>query len=310
LHSVSIYFNNQFSAVLSKFNEEKQNPDFSFKILIITSKYLLLLYLNDFTIIVANIYINMKVTIITAVLNCVGYIEDCMISVQSQGYKNLEHIIIDGGSVDGTLDVIEKHKDFTTFLLSEADFGIYDALNKGIAIARGDILGILSADDRLAGNDVLSAIVDRIKSGDCDAVYGHLDFVPRDGRGIIRRKWKSRPYFRSCLENGWMPPHPTFYVKKSALDGDTFYALNYGTCGDYDFILNLLYRKQIKAVCIDKIMVHMRKGGMSNGPLLNVFMSWVYDYRILANHEVPAPLCAVLQKKIRKLRQFRISPGF
>ena len=252
----------------------------------------------------------MKVTIITAVLNCVGYIEDCMVSVQGQGHKNLEHIIIDGGSVDGTLDVIEKHRDCTTFVLSEADLGVYDALNKGIAIANGDILGILSADDRLAGNDVLSAIVDRIKFGDCDAVYGHLDFVSREGTGIIRRKWKSRPYFRNCLENGWMPPHPTLYVKRSVLDSDTFYALNYGTCGDYDFILNLLYRKQIRAVFIDKIMVYMRKGGMSNGPLLNVFMSWVHDYRILADHQIPGPLRAVFLKKIRKLKQFRISVGF
>jgi glycosyltransferase involved in cell wall biosynthesis len=293
--------------VLSKFDEEKQNSDFSFKILKITSKYLLLLFLIDFAIFVANICINMKVTIITAVLNCVGYIADCIISVQSQGYKNLEHIIIDGGSVDGTLDVIEKHKDRTTFVLSEADFGMYDALNKGIAIAKGDILGILSADDRLAGNDVLSAIVDRIKIGDCDAVYGHLNFVSRDGRDIITRKWKSRPYFRSCLENGWMPPHPTLYVKKSALNSNTFYPLNYGTCGDYDFILNLLYSKQIRAVCIDKIMVYMREGGMSNGPLGNIFMSWVHDYRILADHQIPGPFRAVFLKKIRKLKQFRIS---
>jgi len=261
----------------------------------------------DFTIIVANIYINMKVTIITAVLNCVGYIEDCMISVQSQGYRNLEHIIIDGGSVDGTLDVIEKHKDCRTFVLSEADLGMYDALNKGIAIAEGDILGILSADDKLADDNVLSAIADRIKIGDCDAVYGHLNYVSRDGRGVIRRKWKSKPYFRSCLENGWMPPHPTFYVKKSALEGNTFFALNYGTCGDYDFILNLLYRKQIEAVCIDKTLVYMRRGGMSNGPLLNVLMSWVHDYRILSDHQIPRPLCAVFLKKIRKLKQFRIS---
>jgi glycosyltransferase involved in cell wall biosynthesis len=261
----------------------------------------------DLTIIVANIYINMKVTIITAVLNCAEYIEDCMTSVQSQGYKNLEHIIIDGGSVDGTLDVIEKHKNCTTFVLSEADFGMYDALNKGITIARGEILGILSADDRLAGDDVLSAVVDRIKVGDCDAVYGHLNYVSRDGRGVIRRKWKSKPYFRRSLENGWMPPHPTFYVKKSALEGNTFYALNYGTCGDYDFMLNLLYSKRIKAVCVDKILVYMREGGMSNGPLLNIFMSWVHDYRILANHQIPGPLRAVFLKKIRKLKQFRIS---
>jgi glycosyltransferase involved in cell wall biosynthesis len=250
----------------------------------------------------------MKVTIITAVLNCVGYIEECIISVQSQDYKNLEHIIIDGGSVDGTLDVIRKYRDCTTFVLSEADYGMYDALNKGIAIAKGDILGILSADDWLAGNDVLSAIVDRIKIGDCDAVYGHLDFVSRNGKGILRRKWRSKPYLRRCLENGWMPPHPTFYVKKSALENDTFYSLNYGTCGDYDFILNLLYKKQIRAVCIDKIMVYMRAGGMSNGPLLNIFLSWIHDYRTLADHQIPRPLRAVFLKKMRKLKQFRLSP--
>lgn len=250
----------------------------------------------------------MKVTIVTAVLNCVNYIGGCLTSVRNQDYKNLEHIIIDGGSTDGTLALLENYKGHPIYVLSERDNGVYDALNKGIAIANGDLIGVLSADDWLASRDVISAIVHCAESSSCHAVYGHLNFIARNRKGLLSRKWNSQPYSRRCLENGWMPPHPAFYVKKSALGSDTPYSMKYGTCGDYDFILHLLYRKRIEAVFIDKLIVCMRAGGMSNGPLLNIFMAWVHDYRILADHQIPKPLWAVFRKKIQKLKQFRISP--
>jgi glycosyltransferase involved in cell wall biosynthesis len=248
----------------------------------------------------------MKVTIITAVLNCVDYIEECMTSVQKQDYGNIEHIIIDGGSVDGTLEVIKRHKNCSTFVLSECDGGIYEALNKGLVLGTGALFGILNADDRLASPDVLSAVADRIKIGDCDAVYGHLDFVSRDRKSILVRKWISKPYSRSGLENGWMPPHPAFYVKRTALVGGISYSLNYGSCGDYDFMLRLLYKNRIKAVCIDKLMIYMRTGGISNGSLRNILMSGIYDYRSLVENQIPGPLRAVILKKIRKVAQFRL----
>lgn len=248
----------------------------------------------------------MKVTIITAVLNCVDYIGECMSSVQNQDYRNLEHIIIDGGSVDGTLEMIKRYKNCSTFVLSECDRGMYEALNKGLALGTGDLFGILNADDRLAGPDVLTAVTDRIKIGDCDAVYGHLDFVSRDKKGMLVRKWISKPYSRSGLENGWMPPHPAFYVKRTALSGKISYSLDYGSCGDYDFMLRLLYKDRIKAVYIDKLLVCMRTGGMSNRSLRNILMAGIYDYRSLVENKIPSPLRAVILKKIRKVAQFRL----
>jgi hypothetical protein len=176
-------------------------------------------------------------------------------------------------------------------------------LNKGLVLATGDLLGVLNADDRLASPDVISVIADRIKTDDCDAVYGHLNFVSRDRKGILIRKWISKPYSRRGLENGWMPPHPAFYVKKTALAGSIYYSRDYGSCGDYDFMLRLLYKNRIKAVCIDKLLVYMRIGGISNGSLRNILMAGIYDYRSLVENRIPNPLCAVVLKKLRKVRQ-------
>lgn len=247
----------------------------------------------------------MKVTIITAVLNCAPYIEQCICSVKHQDYGKIEYIIVDGGSNDGTLAIIEKYQACIDHFISEADRGLYDALNKGMAIATGDVIGCLNADDLLAGHDVISSIVREFTSSAIDAVYGNLNIVSRTDIQKITRRWRSRQYKLSSIELGWMPAHPTFFIRKEVFPLVDPYSMDYGTCGDYDFILFLLYRMKIKAVFVDRLIVLMRQGGMSNNSCMNFLKSFFYDYRILVKNKVPMPLLAVFLKKARKLRQFR-----
>jgi len=264
-----------------------------------------LILLLLFVLFVQIYFFFMKVSIITAVLNCAEYIEQCICSVKDQDYGKIEHIIIDGGSNDGTLAIIEKYKAYIDYVVSEEDKGLYDALNKGLAISTGDLIGCLNADDLLASEDVISSIVREFNLNTFDAIYGNLDVVSRTDLKRVTRRWRSKQYKLKSIEFGWMPAHPTFFIKREVFWSTTPYSLEYGTCGDYDFMLHLLYRMKIKAVFLDCLIVLMRRGGMSNGSCTNLLKSFLYDYKILVKNDVPQPLLAMILKKIRKLGQFR-----
>jgi len=246
----------------------------------------------------------MKVSIVTVVFNCFGFIKPCIESVVSQDYPDIEYIMIDGGSVDGTVSVIKKYINNIDYFISDQDLGMYDALNKGIGMATGDLIGVLNADDCLASVDVISSVVNCFKDKGCDAVYGNLKFIKRSKDCSTTREWKSRPYNLNDFLYGWMPPHPTLYIKRNILFTAGRYSLKFGTCADYDMILRLLYKNRVNAVFLDKLMVIMRKGGMSNGSVKKITSALVNDYRILVHNEIPNPFIALMLKKVRKLNQF------
>ena len=152
----------------------------------------------------------MKVSIITVTYNSGKYLQDCIESVIKQSYKDIEHIIVDGKSNDNTLDIIRKYEAHISKWISETDKGMYDAINKGIVMATGDVVGILNSDDMLDGDDVISSIVDAFEEQKTDAVYGDLEYVDPKDTGKILRIWKGRPYKRYRFRYGWMPAHPTF----------------------------------------------------------------------------------------------------
>jgi len=249
----------------------------------------------------------MKVTIVTVVLNCADYIGDCIRSVISQDYEKLEHIVVDGGSTDGTLSVIDNYKAHISCLLSECDGGNYEALNKGIKLATGDLIGILNADDLLAGIHVVSSIVACAKQNGCDAVYANLNVIKRSDKTRVIRRWRSKQYVRRDLEMGWMPPHPTLFVRKEILSENTGYSRKYGCSGDYDFILQLFYHQNIKAIFLDELVVCMRSGGLSNGSLAKMWRTLRNDYRVLVNNRIPNAWLAVILKRIRKAGQFSVA---
>lgn len=246
----------------------------------------------------------MKVSIVTVVLNCENFISCCIDSVLMQKHDDIEYIVIDGKSTDGTISRIEKYRDQIHCYISEPDQGFYSALNRGLALATGEIVGILNADDVLANADVISSIVDKFMQTGCDAVYGNLNYTSRNNLDCIIRKWRSKSFLRSYLHFGWMPPHPTLYLKRSIYVKHGCYSMNFGHSADYEFILRLFYKHQIYAVFVDQLFVKMRIGGISNGSLSQLIKGCREDYQAMVFHQLPFPFISAVGKKFRKIEQF------
>jgi len=219
-----------------------------------------------------------KVSIITVVYNGKNTIEDCLKSVANQTYPLIEHIIIDGGSTDGTLDVIKKYKNKIAKVISEPDKGIYDAMNKGLRSADGDIIGILNSDDMYADNSVIESVVSTITDNNVDSCYGDLVYVDRDDTAKIKRQWKAGEYKKEKFKKGWMPPHPAFFVKKEMYERYGYLNLDFPLAADYELMLRFLYRYGITTAYIPKVLVKMRAGGTSR-PGLYTIKATIENYR-------------------------------
>ena len=218
----------------------------------------------------------MKVSIITITYNSELTLRDTIESVIHQSYSNIEYIIIDGQSTDGTLQIVDSYKNNITTLVSEKDNGLYDALNKGIALATGDIIGIIHSDDFYTDNFVIENIVKTFEQNNADAVYADLYYVDRDDANKIFRKWKSGNYKHGQFLNGWMPPHPTFFAKKSCYDKYGSFNLSLVSAADYELMLRFIHKHKIKLAYLPEFIIKMRVGGKSNISLKN---------RIRANNE-------------------------
>ena len=246
----------------------------------------------------------MKISIITVVFNGEKYIEDCIKSILQQDYPNIEYIVVDGGSTDRTLTIIDGYRNYINNIITEKDKGMYDALNKGIKLAKGDVIGILNADDMLASNYIISKIVKVFKENVTDAVYGNLNYIKTDFKQTIVRKWVSKKYHKNDLYYGWMPAHPTFYVRKETFNRCGNYSLDFGTAADYELMVRFLYTYQIKAKFLNELFVNMRIGGMSNISFKQRYLSFINDYNSLKKNKLPYPLLTVFLKKISKIKQY------
>jgi len=246
----------------------------------------------------------MKVSLITVVFNGEAFLKGCIESVIAQDYINIEYIVIDGVSTDNTLNTIDKYSAHISKFISEPDKGLYDAINKGISLASGEVIGLLNADDMLASNDVITKIVALFRNdASLEAVYGDLNYVNPRTLKIIRN-WKSKQAERKDLLNGWMPAHPTLYVRKHIFKKYGNYALDLGTAADYDLMLRFLYVYGIKAKYLSILMVNMRTGGLSNGSLKGILMAAKNDFAALKRNNLPFPLQVLLKKKFAKITQF------
>ena len=245
----------------------------------------------------------MKITIITVSFNSEATIKQTIDSVLAQDYPNVEYIVVDGASKDGTVDILKSYGDRIKYI-SEKDKGMYDALNKGIALASGDVIGILNADDMLASSTIISTIFTKFKVTGADGVYGNLNYIDADHPQKIIRNWVSKQHQIDDFNKGWMPAHPTLYLKKSLFNTYGNYSLNYGTAGDYELMLRFLYRHQIKAVYLNQLIVNMRVGGMSNASIKQRYLAFINDYRAAKNNQISSPLWAILLKKMGKIGQY------
>jgi glycosyltransferase involved in cell wall biosynthesis len=246
----------------------------------------------------------MKVTIITVTYNSAKYLEDCICSVINQNYGDIEHIIIDGGSTDETLSIIKQYETHIAKWISEKDNGMYDAINKGMKMATGNVIGLLNSDDILASEDVIINIVAAFKKHNVDSVYGDLTYVDQKNTEKILRFWKGGKYNRQRFLYGWMPAHPTFYIRKEIVDELGGYESHYFTAADYEFMTRYLYRYRISAFYLQKLIVKMRNGGVSNGSLSRRLKANRRDYLAMRRNQIPFPFIASVLKPLIKLHQY------
>ncbi|MBW8829372.1 MAG: glycosyltransferase [Burkholderiales bacterium] len=244
-----------------------------------------------------------SISVVTAVYNGRETVVEALESVLAQDHPCVETVIVDGGSTDGTLDVLSPYRSRVSTLVSEPDNGIYDALNKGIRLSSGDVIGFLHADDLFANAHVLSKVAAVFADPTVDAVYGDLVYVRKGDIGRIVRQWHAGACSRAALRSGWMPPHPTFYVRRSIYDRLGGFDTRYRIAADYDSILRLLFVGGIKAAYVPETLVRMRVGGVSNRSLENIIRKSKEDYRIVRAHRVGGVL-TVLQKNVQKMSQF------
>lgn len=247
----------------------------------------------------------MKVSLITVTLNSERFLEECILSVVNQDHKDIEYIVIDGGSTDGTRAIIEKYSDFITRWISVKDDGMYDAINTGMREATGEIIGTLNSDDILASTDVISSIAACFtEKPDVDALYGDLVYVDQKDTDKVTRVWKGLPFKRSRFRHGWMPAHPTFYFRRNLLNKFGFYESHFYSASDYEFMLRYLYYYSVNAVYLARLLVKMRVGGMSNRTIYQRLRANRRDYLAMRRNRVPFPLLVALIKPMRKLHQF------
>jgi glycosyltransferase involved in cell wall biosynthesis len=244
-----------------------------------------------------------KISIITAVFNSKATIGSAIESVINQSGVNIELIVIDGGSTDGTLDILKQFSDQIAVLVSEPDLGIYDALNKGIRHSTGDVVGFLHADDFLADSRVLSDISSIFMNSDVGCIYGDLQYVSKEEPSKVIRYWQSGDFKLSNLTKGWMPPHPTLYVRRQFYAQIGEFNINYRIAADYDFILRLFSLPELKPVYLRRVIVKMRVGGASNRSLNNIIRKSLEDWKVLRSNRIGG-LFTLMYKNFSKIGQF------
>jgi len=247
---------------------------------------------------------NPLVSIITVVLNNKDTIEDAIKSVLGQTYKNIEYIIVDGGSTDGTVDVIKKYAKYISKWVSEPDNGIYDAMNKGLKLATGDIIGFLNSDDVLNSNDCISAIVKTFEENDVDVVYGNKVYSDKEDLNKIIRYWDAGEYNINNFKKGWMPPHLSFYAKREIYNKYGYYRTDLKIAADYELMFRFLYKHRIKAKHLPKPIAKMRVGGISNKSIKNILISNYEVYKSWRLNGFYISPFIIIRKPLSKIKQF------
>jgi glycosyltransferase involved in cell wall biosynthesis len=245
---------------------------------------------------------HVKISIVTASFNAAATLQAALASVAAQDFRDFEHIIVDGGSTDGTLDVIAAWKGHRVRFLPGPDRGIYDAMNKGIAASAGDVVGFLNADDRYADAHVLSRIANAMNDPAVDCVHGDLTFVDPSDRRLLRY-WKSAPFAPADFRRGWLPPHPTLYIRRNVFDSVGPFTLDYRAAGDIEWMMRLFSRPLLHAHYIPQVLVEMDAGGVSNAGLKAYLRTNRDVWRACTLLGIP-PATFVLGKIVRKIPQW------
>lgn len=246
----------------------------------------------------------MKISIITATYNSAATVRDTLSCIANQQYSNVEHLVIDGLSKDNTLEIVNEFQHVAR-VISEKDKGIYDAMNKGVKLATGDIIGILNSDDFYTSSQVLSKVAAAFNDPSVEAVYGDLQYVKASNVKIITRTWKSGTYKKSNLYFGWMPPHPTFFVRNHVYEKCGLFNTTLRSAADYELMLRVLLKYDARVHYIPEVLVKMRAGGISNASLKNRFRANKEDEMAWKLNELKPYFFTTWLKPLRKIFQFK-----
>lgn len=250
----------------------------------------------------------MKISIVTICYEASGVLGTAIESVVGQEGVEVEYIVVDGGSADGTVGLVKSYGEKVSQFVSEGDEGLYDALNKGVRLASGDVIGFVHADDLLADKNVLSEVAGMFTKSKADAVFGDLEYVDKDDPHRVIRYWKSRDYKREKLKFGWMPPHPSLYVRReiyeqARLENGEYFDTLLTIAADYDFMMRILGKMDISAAYLPQVLVKMRVGGESNKSLKNIIRKSREDYTAMKRNGIGG-LGTLAAKNFRKVPQF------
>ena len=248
----------------------------------------------------------MKISIITVTFNSASVIEHCLMSITNQSYKNIEQIIVDGASSDGTVDILNRYAKNISVLISEPDKGIYYAMNKGLSLVRGDIIGILNSDDFYHNNEVLSNVIKIFKEdSSLDACYADLLYVGRADISHIVRYWRSNQFRLGSFSKGWCTPHPTLFIRRSVYEKYGNFNLNYQIAAEVDLTMRFFEVHKIRVRYVPEIWVNMRVGGVSNKNLKNIFIQNVEILKALKSYGLKANfIWFFINKLFSRAKQF------
>ena len=247
------------------------------------------------------------VSIITAAYNSEKTIRDTLSCVASQDYPHIEHIIIDGRSTDNTLSIVSGFPHVAK-IISERDAGIYDAMNKGIRMCTGEIVGLLNSDDFYVSNTVIREVVEKMMADQTDSLYGDLVYVDPEHMEKIKRTWVAGKFYPRKFLFGWMPPHPTFFVRRKMYESLGVFNSHLKSAADYELMLRFLYKAKISVSYLPKVLVRMRAGGMSNASLNNRIKANIEDREAWRTNDIDPFFFTTWLKPIRKLTQFVRKP--
>ena len=251
----------------------------------------------------------MKISVITVVRNAARTIKETIASVAGQRHPDIEYIVIDGASTDGTMEILKQHRDKIARLVSEPDDGIYDAMNKGIALATGDVIGFLNADDFYADETVLEQVAQTLVDPDIDACYADLVYVDSKDPGRVRRYWRSCPYRPGLFERGWMPAHPTFFARRTIYQRYGGFDLKFKLQSDFELTMRFLRVHGVRSRYVPGIWVRMRMGGATNRSVANVIRGNLEAYRACRKHHLGVSPVFVVQKVLSRVGQFLNKPS-
>lgn len=249
----------------------------------------------------------MKISVITAVYDAEATVGKAIASVAAQTHADVDHVVIEGNSTDGSLDAIRRATHDRMTLVSEPDDGIYDALNKGIARATGDVIGFVHSDDFLPHDGVLARIAAAFSDPAVDAVFGDLDYVSKSDPARVIRHWTTGPFHPRRLKYGWMPAHPTLYLRRAVYDRLGGFDTSFGISADYDFILRHFSHSKGGAIHLPEVLYKMRLGGVSNRDWARIRQKMTEDYRAVRGNRVGG-VTTVALKSLSKLGQFIVRP--